>query len=68
MRTSVNSAIDTIVEFGGGIGGGEEANDKRPNLEAITKKNFRGFKHEMSYYAAINTSTIYETANSLGNA
>ena len=38
MRTSVNSAIDTIVEFGGGIGGGEEANDKRPNLEAITRK------------------------------
>ncbi len=68
MRTSVNYAIDTIIEFGGGIGGGKEPSEKRPNLEAITKKNFRGFKHEISYYAAINTSTINETANSLGNA
>ena len=42
--------------------------EKRPNLEAITKKNFRGFKREMSYYSAINISTINETANILGNA
>ena len=68
MRTSVNYAIDTIIEFGGGIGGGEQPSEKRPNLEAITKKNYRGFKREMSYYAAINSSTINETANSLGNA
>ena len=68
MRTSVNSTIDTIIEFGGGIGEGEEPSEKRPNLEAITKKNFRGFKREISYYSAINTSTIYETANILGNA
>ncbi len=68
MRTSVNYAIDTIIEFGGGIGGGEEPSEKRPNLEAISKKNFRGFKREMSYYAAINASTINETANNLTNA
>ena len=68
MRTSVNYAIDTIIEFGGGIGGGEDPSEKRPNLEAISKKNFRGFKREMSYYAAINTSTINETANNLSNA
>ena len=68
MRTSVNYAIDTIIEFGGGIGGGEQPSEKRPNLEAITKKNYRGFKREMSYYAAINSSTINETVNSLGNA
>ena len=68
MKTSVNYAIDTIIEFGGGIGGGEDPSEKRPNLEAISKKNFRGFKREMSYYAAINTSTINETANNLSNA
>ncbi len=68
MRTSVDYAIDTIIEFGGGIGGGEEPSEKRPNLEAISKKNFRGFKREMSYYAAINASTINETANNLTNA
>lgn len=68
MKTSVNYAIDTVIEFGGGIGQGQEPSEKRPNLEAITKKNFRSFKHEISYYSGINTSTIQDAANKLNNA
>ena len=67
MKTSLDYQIDTIIEIGGGIGKGEKPEEKRPNLEAMTKKNFRSFKHEMSYYAAINTSTITQSANSLSS-
>ena len=67
MQTSLDYQIDTIIEFGGGIGKGDKPEEKRPNLEAMTKKNFRSFVHEINYYSSINTSTLTATANSLLN-
>ena len=65
MQTSLSHQIDTIIEFGGGIGKGETPEEKRPNLEAITKKVFRSFEREINYYSSINTSTLTTTTKSL---
>ena len=67
MQASLIYQIDTIVEFGGGIGKGDKPEEKRPNLEAITKKVFRSFEREINYYSSINRSTLNATANSLLN-
>ena len=65
METATAFNVDIIVEFGGGIGTGTLPKEKRPNLESITKKNFRGLDQEISYYSAINTDSITQSANSL---
>ncbi len=65
MTTALDLGPDTIVEFGGGIGKGEGAAEKRPNLETIVKKSLRTTGREASYLAAINVTTIREAAESL---
>ena len=65
MKSSIAFDIDTIVEFGGGIGIGKSPAEKRPNLESITKKNFRGFGQEIKYCSAINTESIEESVKYL---
>ena len=39
MNTAIDADVDTIVEFGGGIGKSEGPEGKRPNLESIVKKS-----------------------------
>ena len=65
METATAFKVGIIIEFGGGIGTGTLPKEKRPNLESITKKNFRGLDQEISYYSAINTDSITQSANSL---
>ncbi len=65
MTTALDLSPDTIVEFGGGIGKGEGAAQKRPNLETIVKKSLKTTGREASYLAAINVATIREAAESL---
>jgi len=62
MQTASKMEVDSIIEFGGGIGDGMTPNEKRPNLESITKKNFRTSKNKVTYFSAINTSTIESSA------
>ena len=64
MQTASRMEIEIIIEFGGGIGEGTSPNEKRPNLEGITKKNFRNLKSEVIYLPAINASTIEEASKS----
>ncbi|MBI33451.1 MAG: malonyl CoA-acyl carrier protein transacylase [Gammaproteobacteria bacterium] len=65
MRTASKMEVDSIIEFGGGIGDGMTPNEKRPNLEGITKKNFRESKNKVTYFPAINASTIESSAKIL---
>jgi [acyl-carrier-protein] S-malonyltransferase len=58
MRRAVETGIDTIVEFGGGIGKGEGPDEKRPNLESVAKKSLKHLEHEAQYLAAINAASI----------
>jgi len=50
--------ITRIIEFGGGIGKGETPAEKRPNLEAMIKKAYRG--QNLTYIPVINRQTLEE--------
>ena len=65
MQWVAGAGVDTIVEFGGGIGSGESPAEKRPNLEGVAKKSLKCFEHEAEYCAAINAAGIRATAESL---
>jgi [acyl-carrier-protein] S-malonyltransferase len=65
MSTALDSGIDTIVELGGGIGKGEGADSKRPNLESIVKKSLKLRNREAQYVPAINVATIRAAAEQL---
>ncbi len=61
IERAINDGIDFIVEFGGGIGKGETAAEKRPNLQSITRRAYKGLKKEGLYYPAINRPTLEKT-------
>jgi [acyl-carrier-protein] S-malonyltransferase len=65
MSTAIDAGIDTIVELGGGIGKGEGAQNKRPNLETIVKKSLKWREREARYLPAINVGTIRAAAQQL---
>lgn len=65
VNTAVDAGIDTVIEFGGGIGKGEGPEGKRPNLESIIKKSLKWREHRAQYLPAINAATIRATAEQL---
>ena len=66
LLTAGGLGADIMIEFGGGLGGGETAADKRPNLEGIVKKAFRGTECRPAYFPVINARTLEETVAALG--
>jgi [acyl-carrier-protein] S-malonyltransferase len=68
MSKAVASGIDTIVEFGGGIGKGEGPAEKRPNLESVAKKSLKHLGSEAQYVAAINAAGIRAAAETLSKS
>ena len=64
LQTALQSGIDTIVEFGGGIGPGEP-DAKRPNLEGMIKKAMRGTEFDAHYLPVINLQTLTSTLDAL---
>ncbi len=62
MQRAAGDGVTTIIEFGGGIGSAETPAEKRPNLEGIIKKAFRGNEYPPEYFAVINCRTAEETA------
>ena len=67
LTAAADSGIDTIVEFGGGIGQGETPAEKKPNLAGIVKKTFRRASHPPTYHAVINSETLAETLEALSS-
>ncbi len=65
MNTALDRGVDTIVEFGGGIGKGERPEDKRANLENIVKKTLKIREQEAVYLPAINAAGIHLAAEQL---
>lgn len=65
MNAAIDSGVDVIVELGGGIGKGEGAESKRPNLESIVKKSLKLRGREAQYLPAINVAGIRATAAQL---
>jgi [acyl-carrier-protein] S-malonyltransferase len=65
MSTAFDAGVDTIVEFGGGIGKGETPGEKRPNLESIVKKSLKWREHKAQYLPAIHVAGIRAAAEQL---
>ena len=65
INAAVDAGIDTVIEFGGGIGKGEGPDGKRPNLESIVKKSLKWREHQAQYLPAISAVTIRATAEQL---
>jgi [acyl-carrier-protein] S-malonyltransferase len=65
MTTALDQGVDTIVEFGGGIGKAEGPADKRPNLESMVKKTLKIRGQEVIYLPAINAAGIHLAAEQL---
>ncbi|GJL80767.1 MAG: malonyl CoA-acyl carrier protein transacylase [marine bacterium B5-7] len=66
LLEGVAAGATHILEFGGGIGRGESAEDKRPNLEGIVKKTFRRADQPPAYGAVINSATLDASADNFG--
>ena len=65
LQAALAAGVDTIIEFGGGIGPGEP-DAKRPNLEGMIRKAMRGTEFEARYLPVINAETLTATAEALG--
>jgi [acyl-carrier-protein] S-malonyltransferase len=65
LITAGEMGIELVIEFGGGLGKGETAAEKRPNLESIVKKTFRGEDSPPAYLSVINLATLQETLESV---
>ena len=61
LLTAGEHGVRTMIEFGGGLGKGETPAEKRPNLESIVKKCFRGDEAAPDYYPVINLQTLENT-------
>jgi [acyl-carrier-protein] S-malonyltransferase len=61
LVTAFEQGADVLIEFGGGLGKGTTAGEKRPNLESIVKKTFRGSDSAPAYHAVINQQTLEDT-------
>jgi len=58
LLSAHEAGIDSIVEFGGGIGKGEGPAAKKPNLAAIVKRTWRGRENAPKYQSVINAETL----------
>jgi len=58
LERAFADGVDTVIEFGGGIGKGESPQEKRPNLESIVRRAARRGAHDVNYLPAINAATI----------
>ena len=67
LLAALAGGVDTILEFGGGIGPGE-ADAKRPNLEGMIKKAMRGTEHEAAYFPVINGHTLRASVDALSGS
>lgn len=62
MQRVLKDDVQTIIEFGGGIGSGETPDKKRPNLASITKKAIKSVNRYGRYIPAINSVTLKRCA------
>ncbi len=61
LLTAGDAGVNLMIEFGGGLGKGENPAEKRPNLESIVKKTFRGRATAPAYLSVINLATLSQT-------
>ncbi len=65
LQAAAADSVTMIIEFGGGLGAGSAPAEKRPNLEGIVKRTFRGATQPPAYHAVINLQTLEQTLAAL---
>ena len=68
LQTAFGDGVETVIEFGGGIGAATEPDGKRPNLEGIIKKTLRAAHREAVYLAAINSQSLKQAVDTVTGA
>ena len=72
LRQAIGDGVNTIIEFGGGIGRErpgievQQPSTRKPNLEGITKKSLELNGHAGLYMSAINSNSLRRSADMLG--
>lgn len=61
LQSTAANGYSKFIEFGGGIGSAETPDEKRPNLQGMVIKAFRGGDVKPTYNAVINCKTLEET-------
>ena len=65
LMTIANAGVDVVIEFGGGLGEGNDPATKRPNLAGMIARAYRRVKPRPAYHCVINQATLEETLNAL---
>ena len=63
LLTAADTGDSLMIEFGGGLGKGQTAPEKRPNLESIVKRAFRASESPPRYLSVINLPTLEDAVN-----
>ena len=58
LQRALRDGANMIIEFGGGLGEGNEPSAKRPNLETITRRAINDTKENVAYAAAIHSGSL----------
>lgn len=61
------SGVDTVIEFGGGLGQGNDPSSKRPNLAGTIMRAYRRISPRPKYYSVINQKSLEETLKALNS-
>lgn len=59
------AGVETIIEFGGGLGKGDSPADKRPNLAGMIARAYRRSTPRPTYHSVINLQTLEATCEAL---
>lgn len=71
LRKAIGDGVNTIIEFGGGIGRErpgvevQQPSTRKPNLEGITKQSLEITGHAGLYMSAINSDSLRRSADML---
>lgn len=62
LTRALDAGAELLIEFGGGLGEGDDPANKRPNLQAMAVKALRGREPKPNYLAVINSQTLKDSA------
>lgn len=65
LMTVAEAGVDVVIEFGGGLGNGDDPAAKRPNLAGTIMRAFRRVSPRPRYYSVINCKTLEDTLAAL---
>lgn len=65
LMTVAEAGVDVVIEFGGGLGNGDDPATKRPNLAGTIMRAFRRVSPRPKYYSVINCKTLEDTLAAL---